>query len=81
MASKLRFGIYSEIQNGYGIDYAKTIWEVFGLIETPRRQTRSATGAAPDSMAVTRRASLRKHRFTLFHHVRHILRPAGRRKR
>jgi alkanesulfonate monooxygenase SsuD/methylene tetrahydromethanopterin reductase-like flavin-dependent oxidoreductase (luciferase family) len=33
MASKLRFGIYTEIQNGYGVDYAKTIWEVFCLIE------------------------------------------------
>jgi len=33
MASNLRFGIYSEIQNGYGFDYAKTTREVFRLIE------------------------------------------------
>jgi alkanesulfonate monooxygenase SsuD/methylene tetrahydromethanopterin reductase-like flavin-dependent oxidoreductase (luciferase family) len=33
MAGKLRFGIYSEIQNGFGVDYAKTTREVFRLIQ------------------------------------------------
>jgi len=33
MADKLRFGIYSEIQNGFGVNYAKTTREVFRLIQ------------------------------------------------
>lgn len=33
MEKKLRFGIYCEIQNGIGFDFAKTIWDVFHLIE------------------------------------------------
>ncbi|MBF6570192.1 MAG: LLM class flavin-dependent oxidoreductase [Candidatus Binataceae bacterium] len=33
MANELKFGVYCEIQNGYGVDYAKNIWDVFRLIE------------------------------------------------
>src|ERR1700675_917240 len=29
----MRFGIYCEMQNGFGVDYAKTVWDVLGLIE------------------------------------------------
>src|SRR5579871_5513324 len=37
MADKLRFGIYSEIQNGFGVNYAKTTREVFRLIQNADR--------------------------------------------
>jgi alkanesulfonate monooxygenase SsuD/methylene tetrahydromethanopterin reductase-like flavin-dependent oxidoreductase (luciferase family) len=33
MAKKLSFGIYDELHNGIGIDHAKTMWEVFSLVE------------------------------------------------
>src|SRR5271169_3697950 len=33
MADKMRFGIYCEMQNGFGVDYARNVWDVFSLIE------------------------------------------------
>ena len=33
MASNMRFGIYCEMQNGFGVDYAKNVWDVLSLIE------------------------------------------------
>jgi hypothetical protein len=33
MAGDMRFGIYCEMQNRFGVDYAKTIRDVLSLIE------------------------------------------------
>ena len=33
MAGNMRFGIYCEMQNGFGVDYAKNVWNVLSLIE------------------------------------------------
>jgi alkanesulfonate monooxygenase SsuD/methylene tetrahydromethanopterin reductase-like flavin-dependent oxidoreductase (luciferase family) len=33
MAGNMRFGIYCEMQNGFGVDYAKNVWDVLSLIE------------------------------------------------
>jgi hypothetical protein len=33
----MRFGIYCEMQNGFGVDYAKTAWDILGLIENADR--------------------------------------------
>src|SRR5579885_228895 len=33
MAGRLRFGVYDELHNGYGVDDAKTVWGAFHLAE------------------------------------------------